>query len=144
MQWRRTGNGCTDQRFFDLGTTWRWVVSFTPRLLYPRGKSPRCSLDRKLGGPQSCPRRYGEVKILEFARTRTPPLSHSVHSQSLVSRIFSVALGPIHPSIKHVQGVLSGRGVNRAGREADHSPPSSAEVKKTWIYTICHHGVVLN
>jgi hypothetical protein len=26
-------------------------------------------------------------------------------------------------------------GVRRPGREADHSPPASAEVKKTWIYT---------
>jgi hypothetical protein len=24
----------------DLGTRWRWAVSFTPRLLYPQGKSP--------------------------------------------------------------------------------------------------------
>jgi hypothetical protein len=26
-------------------------------------------------------------------------------------------------------------GVKRPGREADHSPPTNAEVKKTWIYT---------
>jgi hypothetical protein len=26
-------------------------------------------------------------------------------------------------------------GVNRPGREADHSPPTSAEVKEMWIYT---------
>jgi hypothetical protein len=26
-------------------------------------------------------------------------------------------------------------GVQRPGREADHSPPASAEVKKMWIYT---------
>jgi hypothetical protein len=26
-------------------------------------------------------------------------------------------------------------GVKRQGREPDHSPPTSAEVKKTWIYT---------
>jgi hypothetical protein len=26
-------------------------------------------------------------------------------------------------------------GVKRPGREADHSPPNSAEVKKTWVYT---------
>jgi hypothetical protein len=25
--------------------------------------------------------------------------------------------------------------VKRPGREADHSPPASAEIKKTWIYT---------
>jgi hypothetical protein len=35
--WR---NGYIDPYFLDLGTTWRWVVSFTPRSLYPRGKSP--------------------------------------------------------------------------------------------------------
>jgi hypothetical protein len=27
------------------------------------------------------------------------------------------------------------RAVKRPGREADHSPPTSAEVKKMWIYT---------
>jgi hypothetical protein len=27
------------------------------------------------------------------------------------------------------------RGVKRPGREADHPPPTAAEVKKTWIYT---------
>jgi hypothetical protein len=26
-------------------------------------------------------------------------------------------------------------GVKRPGRESDHSPPTSAEVKKTWVYT---------
>jgi hypothetical protein len=35
--------------------------------------------------------------------------------------------------------------VKRQGREADHSPPSSAEVKNAWSYTstspICFHGV---
>jgi hypothetical protein len=38
-------------------------------------------------------------------------------------------------------------GAKRPGREADHSPPTSAEVKKMWIYNplpIPLHGVVLN
>jgi hypothetical protein len=39
------------------------------------------------------------------------------------------------------------RGVKRQGREADHPPRTSAEVKKTWIYPstppIRLHGVVL-
>jgi hypothetical protein len=38
-------------------------------------------------------------------------------------------------------------GVKRTGREVDHSPPTSVEVKKMWIYTstpIRLHGVVLN
>jgi hypothetical protein len=48
--------------FFDLGTRWRWVVSFTPRPLYPQGKSPSYPLDRSLGGPQSRSGRGGEEK----------------------------------------------------------------------------------
>jgi hypothetical protein len=39
------------------------------------------------------------------------------------------ALGPIQPPIQWVPGALSLR-VKRPGREADHSPQSSAEVKE--------------
>jgi hypothetical protein len=35
------GSGCIDPHFLDPGTSWRWVVNFMPRPLYPRGKSPR-------------------------------------------------------------------------------------------------------
>jgi hypothetical protein len=43
------------------------------------------------------------------------------------------ALEPTQPPIQLVPGVLS-PGVKRLGREADHSPPTSAKVKKMWIY----------
>jgi hypothetical protein len=36
------GYGCIDPRFPDIGNSWRWVVSFTPRRVYPR-----YPLDRK-------------------------------------------------------------------------------------------------
>jgi hypothetical protein len=39
------------------------------------------------------------------------------------------ALGPTKPPIRWVPGALS-LGTKRPGREADHSPPSSAEVKE--------------
>jgi hypothetical protein len=39
------------------------------------------------------------------------------------------ALAPTQPPIQWVSGALS-LGVKRPGREADHSPPSSAEVKE--------------
>jgi hypothetical protein len=38
------------------------------------------------------------------------------------------------PPIQWVPGTLS-PGVKRPGREADHLPPTSAEVKNTWMYT---------
>jgi hypothetical protein len=49
------------------------------------------------------------------------------------SRIFSTSsiplLGSTQPPIQWTQGV------KRPWREADHSPPASAEVKKVWICT---------
>jgi hypothetical protein len=33
------GSGCIDPHFLDLGTSWRWVVNFTPRPLYSQGKT---------------------------------------------------------------------------------------------------------
>jgi hypothetical protein len=34
------GSGGLAPPIIDLGTRWRWVVSFTTRPLYPQGKSP--------------------------------------------------------------------------------------------------------
>jgi hypothetical protein len=57
------------------------------------------------------------------------------------------ALGPTQPPIQRVPGAVSSR-VKRPEREVDHSPPTSAEVKKMWIYksihSICLQGVLLN
>jgi hypothetical protein len=56
----------------------------------------------------------------------------------LGSRIFSTsfrpAVGSTQPLIQWVSGAIY-LGVKRSGREADHSPPTSAKVKKIWIYT---------
>jgi hypothetical protein len=44
------------------------------------------------------------------------------------------ALGPTQPHIQWVSGALT-LGIKRPGREADHSPPSSSEIKIVWSYT---------
>jgi hypothetical protein len=56
------GSGSIAPRILVLGIRWRWVVSFTPRPLYPQGKSPWYSLDRRLGGPHNRSGRGGEEK----------------------------------------------------------------------------------
>jgi hypothetical protein len=53
------------------------------------------------------------------------------------SRIFT-SLRSTQPPVQWVTGALS-PGVKRLGREVDHSPPTSAEVKKMWIYTSTPH-----
>jgi hypothetical protein len=45
----------------------------------------------------------------------------------------SPVLGLTQPAIQWVLGVLS-PGVKGPTREAGHSPPTSAEVKSSWIY----------
>jgi hypothetical protein len=52
----------------------------------------------------------------------------------LFSTSFRPVLGPTQPPIQWVPRALS-LGAKRPVRAADHSPPTSAEVKKTWIYT---------
>jgi hypothetical protein len=51
----------------------------------------------------------------------------------LFSIAFRAALGPTQPPIQCVPEVLSPE-AKRPGREADHLPPSSAEVKNVWSY----------
>jgi hypothetical protein len=57
------------------------------------------------------------------------------------------ALGPIQPPVQWVQGALSLE-VKRSGRAADHSPPSSADVKgcvELYLQSpVCLNGVVLS
>jgi hypothetical protein len=58
-----------------------------------------------------------------------------------------MALGPTQPHIQWVLGALS-LGVKWPGCEAEHSHPSSAEVKNAWSYISTpptgFHGVMLS
>jgi hypothetical protein len=69
-------------------------------------------------------------------------LRYGLDDQGLESRLglgfffttaFRPPLGPAQPPIQWVPGDLS-LGVKRPGHKADHSHPSSAEVKNAWSY----------
>jgi hypothetical protein len=72
MPWRHMGEWRYSSTILDLGTRWRWAISFTPRMLYPRGNCPRYPLDRRLSGPQSRSGRCGEERNLPPVVSRTP------------------------------------------------------------------------
>jgi len=65
----------------------------------------------------------------------------------LLTTVSRPVLGPTQPPIHWVQGTLM-LGLKQRGWEADHSPPSSADIKNAWSYTstppICLHGMVFS
>jgi hypothetical protein len=63
--WRPKGSGC-------IGTSWPWMVSFTPRPLWPKGNSTRYHLDRRFGAQHSQSERCEELIILDPTGTPTP------------------------------------------------------------------------
>jgi hypothetical protein len=70
-EWRRMGKWRYRSAILDLGTSWKWVVSFKPR-----GKCPQYLLDRRLGRSERC-----GVKKNLFT-SRKPNLGHPAHSHS--------------------------------------------------------------
>jgi hypothetical protein len=54
------------------------VVSFTPRQLYPQGRSPWYPSDRRLGVPQSRSGRGGKEKNSQPLSGLEPPIIHPV------------------------------------------------------------------
>jgi hypothetical protein len=56
----------------DLGTRWKWVISFTPRPLCPQEKGPRYTLDRRLRRPQNRSGHSVEEKISNPHRESNP------------------------------------------------------------------------
>jgi hypothetical protein len=58
------------------------VVSFTARLLYPRGKSPRYPFDRRLGGPRDGLDDMEKRKYSTLPRNVTREQTYSKHVTS--------------------------------------------------------------
>jgi hypothetical protein len=75
MEWRYSST------ILDLGTRWRWMVSFTPRLLYPQGKIPWYHLIVALGGLKGLSGHCGVEKNFLPLRESNP--GHPALSQSL-------------------------------------------------------------
>jgi hypothetical protein len=101
-------------------------------------------------GRQGAPASLGETRhniyTLPAGRSRGRSSSPGRVKNFLFPKLSRPALKSTQPPIQWVPGALS-LGVKRPGREVDHSPPTSAEVKKMWIYTstpVRLHGVVLN
>jgi hypothetical protein len=78
-----SGSGCIDPYFFDLSIRWRWVVSFTPRSLYPRGKNPDTYCIGGWAGPRAGLNDMEKWKFLTLPGLELRPLGRPASSQSL-------------------------------------------------------------
>jgi hypothetical protein len=91
-----------DPHFLVLGTSWRWMVSFTPRSLYPRGNSPPGT--HWIGGwvgPTTC---LGDVKRRKFLilpELELRPLGPPARSQSLHRLRYPGSLYPLGRRINY-------------------------------------------
>jgi hypothetical protein len=86
------------------------------------------------------------LEVIEYSRSRGSVVGIAT-SYGLDNRGVGVrvpvgsprpALRSTQPPSQWVPGDIS-PGVKRPGREVNHSPPTSAEVKKMWIYTATPH-----
>jgi hypothetical protein len=99
MPLRHVGDWRYSSAILDLGIRGRWVVSFTPLPLYPRGKIPRYPLDRRLSGPQSQSGRCGEETILYCQESKS---GRPARSPSLYRLSFSDSFGVSNACEKRV------------------------------------------
>jgi hypothetical protein len=77
------GSGSIDPCILDLGTSWRWVVSFKHQPLYPRRNSPRQPLDRRLGGPRTALDDAVKIRISPLPALKLRTFGRLYHSQPL-------------------------------------------------------------
>jgi hypothetical protein len=85
-----------------------WMVNLTPRPLYPRGKRPRYSLDRRLGGPQNRSGHSGG----EEKNSQTPPGIEPSAKPDRLARSHPISLRSILILLSHL----------RLGRPSDLFP----------------------
>jgi len=87
------GSGHRHPRNFNLCFRWRWVVSFTPSLLYLKGKGPPYPVNRRLDVPQS-PSEHSEEESLAVAGnwTMIPQMLSLLPSQYVIMALLHTVL----------------------------------------------------
>jgi hypothetical protein len=109
-----------------VGTTQTFCIIDTRLLIATFARSP----------PSGCRSRYSDW--LRPGR----PRGRSSSPDRVKNFLFSTSSRPgsgVHPTSYPMGTGSSFQDVKRQGREADRSPPVSAEVKKMWIYTSTPH-----
>jgi hypothetical protein len=98
------GSGRIDPHSLDLATRWGWMVSFTPRPLYPRGNSPGTHWIGDWVGPTTGLDYMEKWKFLQHRNS----ISYPLVVQTVASRYTNCA----NPALKKtVQAKTKNRGI---------------------------------
>jgi hypothetical protein len=101
------GSRCIDPSILDLGTSWKWVDSFTPRPLFLRRKSPQYLLDRKIGGPQNWSgRAYLIWVIRRWMNIKIHRVQHVHYKIKLLRTVFWPLMGIIRRQSQRCEETL--------------------------------------
>jgi hypothetical protein len=82
-------SGCIDPCFLELGTSWRWVVSFTPQPLYPRERATGTHWIGGWVGPRTGLDDMEKRKFLILLGLELWPLGRPACNQSLYQLLYS-------------------------------------------------------
>jgi hypothetical protein len=94
------GSGGIDPHLLDLGTRWKCMVNFTPRPICPQGKSPWCTLDRRLSGPYSRFGHGGKEKNSQPLLGLEPPIIQPVAQRYLhYNYVEPLGIQPVETSV---------------------------------------------
>jgi hypothetical protein len=127
-----------------IGAPFSWLEKPRNRM----GRDLDCMADVVMGFHRSTfPSRTRPMKSRDEYRSHKQFIpAGAVMGLFLLATTSRLALGPTQPPVQWVAGAFT-PGIKRPGSEANHSPPSSAEVKNPWSYTSapppCFHGLVL-
>jgi hypothetical protein len=118
LPWRHMGS------ILDLGTRWRWVVSFTPQPLYPREKSPRIHIIILRSQVRSCGICGGQSATRALVSIAS---SHYTNCYTL-----------IHPIIRHYIVSIQTVSLNNQLKNIIYpSAPTSPQYTLTMKFSVC-------
>jgi hypothetical protein len=91
------GSVCIDPRFLDLGTSWRWAVSFTLLPFYPPGKEPPVPIGYEAGwAPRAG---LDDMEKWQFVTLSRDSKSDLSVVQSVVRRYTHNYTAPLHVAV---------------------------------------------
>jgi hypothetical protein len=136
---------CSRAKFtiINLGTTWKWIISFTPRPVYPREKSEWYPLKRKLRGLRNQSGHFAERKSVACTGNQsTIPRFFGPWPRHYLSRYNGLVVELTGCSSSNAQGISHVFRLKYTPRRAD-CENKKEEFTAPWMWGLVSDSVML-